>query len=711
LALFFFSSLCADELTVDPPQFWETPCVPCLPPAPPPCNALDAVVVDLIDPVYEDGVLRTEKGGILAAPGLRIQAQRITYIKKPDAESPICTVQCEGNLLIDYQEWTLAGDSLYYDFHSHQGYLINGRTAAPPWSVGGREILLLANGTLVVVDGFLTTSEGEVQDVAIRSPRICLTPDQIITAKHVNIRVNEIPIFWLPFLELDLNQVDRFPFAVKFGWGGFLGSYLSFLYTFFSWRDFDATARFDIFFGKGIGFGIETAYTPGWRPTRLFTRNYVAHDIALDDPKKRDRYRFQGTYFDKFADIVVEGMYDFVSDAEMAADYTNKDFSLPTAGRTQIDFRHKNALWIADLFARIRVNKFQNVNQELPSFLLNIHPFRIPCTGILFENTFKVSYLDYVFSEDVHLAKDFSSGRVSVHPFAYRPFFFGPVALTPEAGFIGIAYSKSPDGGGSVGNALGEFGLKMESAFSRCTPSWKHVVEPYLHYTYLTPPIASPDRHYIFTINDGWDRLNMLRFGVRNSFFLKSNALFVRPLWSDLWANAFFNTPTLSQSIPRAYLNVEWMPFSRLFIGSESAWLFEHQCLDFYNVHMDFTVNENLAFGIEYRYRSSFDWRKADFYNFILDSVRSKDELLASPLSDQRETVLFRIFARPTPSWTAKLDLRHGKHTKQRRSYFEYQLELSRIIFQHWKFTFLYEKKESDTRYSFSLLLNPCPPP
>jgi len=723
LILLFFSSLFADELTVDPPHFWEKECLPAPPVPLIPVVPQDSVIVDLIDPLYENGILTTEHGGILTAPHLRIQARKIIYTKNADPDNPICTVQCEGGLLVDYEEWTLAGDLLYYDFKAHKGYLINGRTADPPWFVGGRELMLMEDGTLIILDGYLTTSEGEVQDLSLRSPYICLTPDHIITAKHVNIRVNELPVFWFPTVELNLNRVDRLPFAVKFGWGGLLGSYLSVLYQFFSWKDFEATARLDAFFGKGIGFGIETAFEPAWRPTRFFTRNYFANDIALDDPKRRDRYRFQGTYFDQFSDLVVEGMYDIVSDAEMAADYTYKDFCLPTAGRTQIDFRQRTPFWIADLFARVRVNRFQTVNQELPSFFLNWHTFQIPNTGILCENIFKAGFLHYVFSYDIRdkkadhhrfdRAKNFSSGRLATHPFFYRPFCFGPATLTPEAGFIGIAYNKSPRSGGPVVNALGELGAKLESSLSRCGTQWKHVIEPYLHYRYLTHPTVAPDRHYIFSINDGWGHLNMLRFGVRNSFFLKSDGLLLRPLWFDLWANAFFNTPTIPQVIPRGYLNVEWMPYDRLFVGIDSGWLFEHNQIDFYNAHADITVNENLAFGFEYRYRSRFYWRKADFYNFILDSVRPQQKLLDSPLSDPRTIFLFRIFARPTPSWTAKLDLRHGWHKKQQRSFLEYQFELTRIVFQHWKMMFIYEKREADKndhRFSFSLLMNPGPP-
>jgi hypothetical protein len=705
--------LLADELTIDPPIIWEAECYPCRPAAVPPplplCELEENIIVDLIDPLYENGVLTTENGGVLSAPDLRIQAQKITYVRKVDEANPILTVACEGNILIDYKEWVLAGDSLYYDFVARTGFLINGRTAAPPWYIGGREILMMADGNLIVVDGFITTSEGEVDDVVLRSPHICLTSDRIIVAKHVNFRVNQVPIFWLPRLVLDLNNIERSPFAVKFGWGGFLGSYISVLYRFLSWGAFKATARFDAFFGKGIGLGIESVYDPPFRPTQFYTRNYYATDIPLDDPTRRNRYRFQGTYYDRIYDTTVDGMYDFVSDAEMASDYTTRDFDLKTAGRTQLAFRYKQCAWLANLFTRVRVNNFQSVNQELPSLQLNWHPTEIPSTGIIFENTIKASYLDYVFSEDVPDASSFSSGRFATHPFFYRPFFFGPLTATPEAGFIGIAYSNSPESG-SVGQALGEFGVKLESALTKCSAGWKHVVEPYIHYSYLTSPSVSPERHFIFTINDGWDRLNLLRFGVRNSFFIKAPCNVVRPIWIDTWANAFFDTHTIPQTIPRGYLNIEWMPYERIFVGMDGAWHFQEKQIDFYNARIEWSMSENVAFGVEYRYRSRFDWRKADFYSFILESVRSQAELLASPLSDRRDAFLFRTFYRLNPDWAAKFDLRHGWHRVSQSPYLEYQIEMARLIFQHWKLTFKYERRETDNRYSFSILMDPGPP-
>ena len=712
LAVFFFlscSSLQADELTVDPPAIWPAICLPCRPPAIPCACGPEDVIVDLVDPLYSDGILTTEAGGVLSTQGLRIQAQKITYIRKLDGEVPVFTVNCEGSLLLDYNDRVLVGDRFYYDFISRRGFLINGRTASPPWYIGGSEMLLMEDGNVIVIDGFITTSEGEIEDVVLSSPYISLTPERILMAKDINFRVNSIPLLWLPRLQLDLKNIERPPFAVKFGWGGFLGSYVSILYRFLSWGDFKATARLDGFFGKGVGAGIETVFNPSWRPTQWYSRNYFAHDIPLDDRHRKDRYRFQGTFYDRAFGVTVDGMYDFVSDGQMAADYNTKDFDLKTAGRTQINFLHKDRAWIANLFTNVRVNRFQTVSQELPSFRLNWHTFEIPTTGILCENTFKASYYRYKLSDDVIFdTRNFDSSRIAVHPFLYRPFLFGPVTLTPEAGLIGIAYSNSP-GGRSAGQVAGEFGIKLDTSFYRGWKTWKHALEPYLHYNFLTTPRVATDNHFIFSINDGVDYLNLAKFGIRNSFFRKTSCGIERVLWIDLWANAFFDTSTIHQAIPRGYLDIEWTAHRRLLCCINSAWNFQEHQLDFYNIRLEWTWTANLAFGLEYRHRSRFDWLKADFYNFILESVRTQQELL-NHLSDRRDTLLFRIFTRLNPDWTAEFDLRSGWNREKQPSYLEYQIEMARVVFQHWRLAFKYEKRESDNRFSFSLLMDRGPP-
>ena len=92
----------------------------------------DSVVLDLQDPIYQNGMLSTTKGGVLMAPNLRIQAEKITYIRQLDNTPQIFTVSCEGHLLVDYKNRILVGESFDYDFLTHTGRLICGKTASPP---------------------------------------------------------------------------------------------------------------------------------------------------------------------------------------------------------------------------------------------------------------------------------------------------------------------------------------------------------------------------------------------------------------------------------------------------------------------------------------------------------------------------------------------------------------------------------------------------
>lgn len=724
LLILLLLPLSADELAIDPPTIWPADCIPCRPyelPYYPLKEIQDNVVVDLKDPLYENGILTTEAGGILTAPELRVQAQKIVYTRHLESDTPIFNVFCEGNLLIDYKAWTLTGDSLYYDFLTHTGYLTNGRTASPPWYVGGEEILLLNEGNLVVLDGYLTTSESDPREVIIRMPSLSLSSNRVIRASSISLRVKKVPLLWFPGFKYDLKNIGaRSPFGVQFGWGGFKGSYLSLLYHFLSWKDLMATARIDGFFGHGVGAGIDTVYNPKNSPMEAYTRSYYANDIAIDDPIRHHRYRFEGTFYDELPNnITIDGMYDVVSDGEMAADYQTKDFDLNTAERTQVEFRTQQNAWIASLFTKVRVNDFQSVNQELPSFRFHLHPFEIPSTGIMVENTFKASFYHYIFSEDVP-ERSFHSGRIAVHPLLYRPFFLKAATVTPEAGFIGIAYTSSPDRHSSAGQAIGKFGVKLETALSKCIGPYKHVIEPYAHYHFLTQPSVGVDKHFIFTIQDGYDKLNLVRFGFRNSLFSKGPCGIVRSLWVDLWANAFFDTATIPQTIPKGYIRFEWEPFNRIFIGGDGAWNFAHRQVDYINGRVKWSFHENLAFSLELRHRGAFDWRKDDFYNFILESARPEQELLASPLSDHRNTLLFLVFLRLSPGWAAKFDLRKGwdrfafnmeTEKREHQHYLEYQAELSTVLYQHWRFKFIYERRVADNRFSISLKLDPGPPP
>lgn len=724
----FAINLQADDLTVDPPQVWDSPCAlpPPLPPPPPIVCVPGDVIVDLNNPFYSEGVLSTEEGGVLTGPNIRIQARKIIYTRRMDLEPPIFTVYCEGDILIDYRGQTLVGDSIFFDFVSNSGTLTCGRIAYPPWYISGEKVDLCPNGNIIIWEGSITTTEGPDKNIELLGEAIRITPDRTLAARNITLRLEHIPVLWFPSFQIDLSQMIEIPFAVTFGWGGYPGTHLGIRYQFFKWNDLKAYARADAFFGQGVGGGIETAYAPADSWAECFTRSYYAHDLKILDPKRKDRYRFQGTYFNRFFEdtTTVNLVYDVVSDGEMATIYNTKDFELETADKTELEIRTQSDAWIVRLFARARVNAFQSVNQRLPEVTWSWHPFEVPHTGIVAQGIFKAGYLDYISSNEIPKGPNLRAGRFEVHPYLYRPFYLGPVTATPEAGLIGIGYTngplrkeleplkkefeRGPSSGEAVGQLVGNVGFRVETAFSRYFDSFKQVAEPYAHYYLLTTPRSSINHHYIFTLKDSYGFLQLIRFGMRQSFFYRNSGLFIRPFWVDIWANAFLDVHKIHQAIPRGYLDAEWQPTARLLMTFNSGWNFQERQIDFYNLRGDYTISQDLALSLEYRHRGRFYWRKADFYNFVLEAVRSQKALLESPVSDKRDTFLARFFYRFNPDWTGKFELRHGwRHHHKQRAYTEYEFELATLLYQHWQLSFKFEAREADKRSSVNFKLVP----
>lgn len=115
----------------------------------------------------------------------------------------------------------------------------------------------------------------------------------------------------------------------------------------------------------------------------------------------------------------------------------------------------------------------------------------------------------------------------------------------------------------------------------------------------------------------------------------------------------------------------------------------------FSNANLSWTLSENTAMNLEARYRSKYDWRKSNHENFILDVTRSESELLESPLSDRRITLLSNLFIRLNPFWELKFESHHGFYRLYKNqivgdSYNEFRIHLYTWISSAWKLHFYY---------------------
>ena len=85
------------------------------------------LTVDLREPTFSDGVLSTEKGGVIQAPNIRIQARKLIYTRKDVDDHLICTLQAEGDLILEFGDYYFIGDSIEYDFIEKTGIIYHAK--------------------------------------------------------------------------------------------------------------------------------------------------------------------------------------------------------------------------------------------------------------------------------------------------------------------------------------------------------------------------------------------------------------------------------------------------------------------------------------------------------------------------------------------------------------------------------------------------------
>lgn len=659
----------------------------------------DGITVDLKEPLFSDGVLSTEKGGVIQGPRLRIQARKIQYTKKKSEDGPSSILEAEGDLLVQFGDYIFVGEHLYFDFGKNEGILTQGRTGMLPWFFGGDIIELRADGTYIIQNGYITTSENTEPEWQLTAETLSLEQEQFINAQHIKLLFGEVPLFVFPSFKTNLDSVFDYPIRYRFRWGGKQGPRFGLTYEFLSWQNLKLFLRLDYRITRGPGGGLEIRYISEDKKIHFQSINYVANDSSVFNLREKIRYRFEGDYqqFLNHDKTRIELSWDKISDIDMPTTYVDKDFYYETAKKTEFEIRHQEKNWVSHFYVHVRVNNFQTIKEELPTLSLNVRPLALGQTGIICQQQAEVSFLDFKYARQLEHVHDYFSSRLEYSPQFYRPFQLGHWTFTPQAGGVLIFYGNSQNDEPKW-LSIASTGANLQTELYRFYGPLKHTMIPYLSYHYYACPTIQPKDHYIFDINDGWYRLNYFTFGVRNSVYEKFKEGSSQILFADLYAHAFLDTKTIYQTIPKAYARVIYFSTPTLKHTIDTAWNIEHQQLDHLNYRCDFTLDADFAISAEFRHRDSWDWRKIDRDNFFLDMYRSEKELRHSPLSDRRDTLLFHCFYRFHPLWAVELASRQGWYRRHQPNYTEYEVNLMTTIQTAWNLTFSYQHTQNDDR-------------
>ena len=676
--------------------------------------------VKLQNPQYKDGILSTDQGGIILSKDIRIQAQHISYINQTKEGRPIHKVIAEGNLMVENRGVFYTGERIEYNFVTKTGVISKGVTAVNLWYLEGETIQINPDRSFFICNASVTTSESSISDWKVQSQKLNVTKEGVLSTKNVTFRFFETPIFWLPFFKSNLKSISDVPVRFSIAWDTGYWPLASMRYKFYSNENLKLFFRLNIRpsqgLSNGIGGALETDFLSTNKQTKFLTKSYIDKDTFYrnDDPNKpKHHYRFQGDLRsynkDKSSHLFIT--YDWLSDKTLQTNFKTDNFELTQAKQTTIEMRNTQSSMVSGLNGRFRINRFEGMRQQLPEVFWSPRPFEIGGSGIISQNRLKLSYLDYVSASGVEPeVPDFSSARLSTSNEIYRPFLYRGLSLTPSIGFRGIFYSNSQKHE-AIFQTIFNYELFGTFNLERSFKTWRHIASPYLHFQGLTNPLQQPGSPYIFNLNDGLNHLDLLQTGIRNVFYLKNSQLFAPNFALDLFTYAFFKTHTFKKMIPKLRCNMTWN-FPSIAIHSNLEWNFENDVLNYVNSGLAWTINENFAFKTELRHRSRFYWRNDDPDNFIMQVTRTIPELISSPLSDGRNTLMTRLQLKIAPQWIARVESHIGWGRRKEPGYNAIKVNLSTTISTSWKVNISYshspapEGKNDHFNFSMSLVKN-----
>lgn len=638
----------------------------------------DGFDIQLQEAVYGDGSIKTEKGGIIKAKDLFIQAQMLEYIRTGEGTSFVHKIIAKDKLFVTYKGRSYQGEKAEIDLTTGKLTVWNGCMQSGLYFIGGKLIEVHSDGKAEITNAYVTTSENERSDWTITAASATVSQNRHIQAKNATFYFIHLPLFWVPSFSSDLLHADGGPFRYRVRWGGSEGLRLGISYL-FNTGPCKQRALLDYSIKNGLGTGLLTSYKSHDSEAKFDALNYIAQ--GKDKSWDSVRYRCEGYYQNYFAEpnLRFTLMYDKLSDKKMKTDFADHAVSDVRAGLTEATLWREEPNWKANLNTRVKINEFQTVKQELPLFSFNQRPKPLGNTRLILDNRFSAGYLNYNYAHNTPSVHNFESSRTELSQRLFSTWVASPIAITPLVGYRLIQYSNSPQHDARL-QAIGELGIGAKTRFVSSSQLGQQILEPYVQEMSLTKPPVQPHKTYIFDIEDGWTQMNMLKYGIRHSWYLPSSQSFTPKIITDFYSRSFFASHHLPKDPYKIWLASTWDATPKVSYKLDTAWDVRRHLVDHWNLAMRRTISRTLAVVLEWRQRSAYSWRKVDPENFIVDAVRSPHRLRHSEMSDKRRTFLCSLCWSPTPAVDIDFTSYFGFRHDSPRRYTNYEVNITSLI-------------------------------
>lgn len=391
------------------------------------------------------------------------------------------------------------------------------------------------------------------------------------------VRISGIPVLWLPVFykpeDFSLNL-----FSLRVGKDGDWGTYILMSKT-FHLSDYPAAKvvlHGDYYSKRGFGAGLSGSIQSEQSRTNFFA--YSIRDTHPYESDNYDSYRLRvphDRYDFRISNIThitprldFRGAFEYSSDLYFVRDFFVDRYNTNPHPATFAALEQQFDHFSASVYYRPRVNDFYTVSERLPEVRLDIPRQEIFGTNIYYQGDMQAgnNSMKWIKFDSKHNKinnnlinnrfRNYDAFRFDTTHFLYFPIRLDWLTVVPRAGFKLTAYSDTSENtvssrdllqmflaadpecitnytfnnydtdGKSKVRTIGELGIeastKIHNTWSDIRiPAMKidglrHILRPYLNYTYLDNPSVSRDHLLYFDDIDRIEKQHFIRVGMEN---------------------------------------------------------------------------------------------------------------------------------------------------------------------------------------------------
>lgn len=397
--------------------------------------------------------------------------------------------------------------------------------------------------------------------------------DHTVTLFNGILKVYGLPIFYLPVIWKPRDEDPGF-FGSQWGRKGDVGYYFSF-YKRFIFSDYPLSkikVRVDAYTERGIGAGVSGRFATENNTTEFAF--YGIYDIDPYESERYNRYRidvpherynFRLSHISHITPrLDFRGVLDYTSDPYFIRDFFYSRFVSNPEPATYLALEHQFDHLTAALYLRPQLMRTYTTVEKMPELTLLGQRQQIFNTPFYYQGDLRAGYYEMKWLEfDKEIKRnpgdkllDYESFRLDTTHFLYLPLRTPYFTFVPRAGFKLTAYSRTSDQevseddlvkmfmnasttnmtgrrfksydskGGSKVRAVGELGFELSTKVHN---TWtnvrspllqldglRHVMRPYVNYTYVSKPNVKKEHLYYFDEIDRISKQSFFRVGLEN---------------------------------------------------------------------------------------------------------------------------------------------------------------------------------------------------